>query len=168
MSDEGVLEENRLADCDLIITATGHQELNLITAVYAKGLGVKRAVALVNKDSYSRIASHLGIDVPVNPKDSLANMILRVIRRGNIRSVRSLSGGKVELIELSVDERSPVSGTLVRDIRLPADSLLVFVTRKGESIVPTGDLEIRGGDHVVVLAKRESVARIGELFGPAP
>jgi trk system potassium uptake protein TrkA len=168
VSDEGVLEETQPADYDLIITATGHQELNLITGAYAKTLGIKRAVALVSKDSYARIASHLGIDVPVSMKNSLANTILRVIRRGNVRSVHSLSGGKVELIELSVEETSPVVGQRIRDIRMPAHSLVVFVTRGGESIIPGGDLEIHSGDHVILVAQRESVKKAEDLFTPGP
>ena len=165
VSDEGVLEDVRPADHDLIITMTGNQELNLITGVYAKGLGVKRAVALVSKDSYTRIASHLGIDVTVSLKDSLANTILRVIRRGNVRSVHSLSGGKVELLELSVEKEGRLAGTRIRDIRLPADVLLVFISRDGRSLIPTGDLEIQGGDHVTLIARREAVGEVEALFG---
>lgn len=41
VSEEGVYEEGQLYGYDLIVAATGDQELNLITAVYAKTLGIK-------------------------------------------------------------------------------------------------------------------------------
>ena len=36
ISDEGVFEEEHFANSDLVIAVTGNQELNLVTAIYAK------------------------------------------------------------------------------------------------------------------------------------
>ncbi|HOT75807.1 MAG TPA: NAD-binding protein, partial [Candidatus Wallbacteria bacterium] len=49
ISEEGVFEEEQLEDYDLIITATNNEELNILSSVYAKSLGIKRAMALVTK-----------------------------------------------------------------------------------------------------------------------
>ena len=54
VSDEGMLEENGLMDYDLLISTTGNQELNLVTSMYAKSIGIKRSIALVNKTTFSR------------------------------------------------------------------------------------------------------------------
>ena len=53
VSDEGILEEGDLNNFDLLIAATDNQELNLITALYAKSIGIGRALSLVLDEQVS-------------------------------------------------------------------------------------------------------------------
>ena len=65
---------------DLLLTATGNQELNIITAMYAKKLGISRTIALVQRRGYVNMAHELGIDVVVSLNNALVNSILKIIR----------------------------------------------------------------------------------------
>lgn len=163
ISDEGIYEEGQFSDYDLIITATDDQELNIISAVYAKTLGVKRSIAVVNKNSYINIASGLGIDVTVSQNNSMVNSILKLVRRGNIRNIYSFLDGKVEVIELRV-ENSEISGSKIKDIKLPAQTLIVSLTRGQQNVFPTGDRVIRDGDYIIVIARKESISKIENIF----
>ena len=163
ISDEGIYEEGQFADYDLVIAATDNQELNIITAVYAKTLGIKRSIAVVNKNNYINIAQALGIDVTVSQKVSMVNSILKLIRRGNIKNIYSFADGKVEVIELAV-ENSLISGNSIRDIKLPPHTLIVSRTRGDENIIPDGSHTIENGDYVIVIARRESVKKIEDIF----
>jgi trk system potassium uptake protein TrkA len=53
ISDDGAFEEQHFTNSDLVIAATENQELNIVTALYAKSLGVKRSVVLVNRAGYA-------------------------------------------------------------------------------------------------------------------
>jgi trk system potassium uptake protein TrkA len=164
ISDEGFSDEQELAEADVVIATTENQELNIVNAVYAKTLGAKRSIALVKKSSYVQIATTLGIDVAISPTESMVSSILQFIRTSNVRSVHSLSGGKVEVTELSVSEGSRVRDRPLRKVKLPPDTLILSVIRGDEDIIPDGDYQFQSGDHVIVITGRESVSRIESLF----
>lgn len=163
ISDEGIYEEGHFTDYDLIITSTDNQELNIITAVYAKTLGIKRSIAVVNKNNYINIASDLGIDVTVSQKNSMVNSILKLIRKGNIKNIYSFLDGMLEVIELSV-ENPEISDSKIKKINLPPQSLIVSLTRGDQSILPDGDSTIQKGDYVIIIARKESISQIENIF----
>ncbi|KPJ87633.1 MAG: hypothetical protein AMS17_08015 [Spirochaetes bacterium DG_61] len=163
ISDEGIYEEGQLFDYDLIITTTDNQELNLIAAVYAKTIGFKRSIAVVNKNNYINIASKLGIDVTVSQKNSMVNSILKLIRKGNIRNVYNFADGMVEVIELLV-ENAPISDSRICDLKLPPQTLVVSITRGNKNILPNGNSTIQNGDHIIVIARKESILKIESIF----
>jgi trk system potassium uptake protein TrkA len=140
--------------------------MNIVTAIYAKSMGIKRAVVLVNKASYVKVASNLGIDVAVSLKHSTVNSILKFIRSGNVRSVHSISDGKVEIIEISVDDQSRTTGKKIQDIKLPQNALIVSVIRNKEHIVPSGNFAIEPHDRLIVIANKEHIDFVQELFSP--
>jgi len=166
ISDDGVFEEQHFANADLVIAATDNQELNIVTALYAKRQGVKRAVVLVNRTSYAPVAAQLGIDVPVSRKNAIVTTILRFIRSGAVRSVHAISDGRIEAIELTVAGESRAVGRAIRDLPLPGDTLIVALERDGMSLVPGGQSVIRGNDHLIIVAKKEHGDRIQETFAP--
>jgi trk system potassium uptake protein TrkA len=163
ISDEGIYEEGGFNGYDLIVTATDNQELNIITAVYAKTVGIKRSIAVVNKNNYINIAAGLGIDVTVSQKNSMVNSILKLIRKGNIKNIYSFSDGKVEVIELSV-ENSAISGKTIQEINLPPHTLVVSLTRGDKNILPDGNCTIQNGDYIIVIAQKESISKIENIF----
>jgi trk system potassium uptake protein TrkA len=163
IADEGVHEEGQFSDYDLIVAATDNQELNVISAIYAKSIGIKRAIAVVNRNSYRNIASSIGIDVTVSQKISMVNAILRLVRRGNIRNIYSFSDGWIEVIELSVDNEN-ISGSKIQDIRLPSQTLIVTLTRNDHTILPDGNSTVQKGDYLVLIARKESIGRIESIF----
>ena len=164
ISDEGIFEEERLSDYDLLIATTENQELNILTAIYAKTFGIKRSIALVRTNNYVDIATNLGIDVPVSIKNSTINTILKFIRKGNIRSVHSISGGKVEVIELTAKESGRVIGKKIKEIKFPHHSLIIYVTRGKQNIIPSGRFVIQNGDHIILISRKESIEKIEEMF----
>ncbi|MFP4114475.1 MAG: Trk system potassium transporter TrkA [Spirochaetota bacterium] len=167
ISDEGVFEEEHFGNSDLVIAVTGNQELNIVSAVYGKTCGIKRSVALVNRTNYTRIASQLGIDVPVSLKNAVVNSILKLVRRGNVRSIHSIPEGDLEVMEISVDEHSAAVGRLIREVRLPQASLIVSVLRREETFVPDGSYRLQAGDHIIVIARVEHIEQIQGLFTSA-
>ncbi len=164
ISDEGIFEEEQLYNYDLIITATDNQELNILTAVYAKSLGTKRAVSLVAKSNYLNIANNLGIDATISPKISTVDAILKFVRKGNINSVHSLFEGKAEVIEFLVDEKNPISDIPIKDLDLPENFLILSVIRNNEDFLPGGNFKIQTGDSIITIVKKESIPKVEEFI----
>jgi trk system potassium uptake protein TrkA len=140
ISDEEVSETGILEGYDLLVSATGNQELNLVSALHAKNHGVARTIALVRKASYVTMAREMGVDVTVSVTDTMVDSILRILRKGNIRSVHTIAGSDFEIIDFLVDETSPLSSQAIKDMKLPKDSLILMVHRGEDYMLPKGDL----------------------------
>ncbi len=164
ISDRNIFEEEQLNSYDLIITSTKNQELNILAAIYAKTFGIKRSIALITRSNYLTIASNLGIDSIVSPKRSSVDTILKYIRKGNIKSIHSILAGKAEVIEFIVENTNDLAGKAIREMKMPADSLVLAVTRDKQSIIPDGNFLIRSGDSMVVISSKDCIAEIHDLF----
>jgi len=164
ISNEGVLEDGDFLKYDLLIAVTENQELNLVTSLYAKSLGIDRTIALVNKNNYLNIAANLQIDTTISLSNTMVNTVLKFVRRGNIKNVHAISGGKLEIIEVSCDEDSSFFGKKIKDLKLPHDTLIIFISNGQENIIPHGDYTIQSGDHIVLITRKESIKKLDKMF----
>ena len=164
ISDEDIFEDEQLYNYDLIITTTNQQELNILAAVYAKNLGIRRAAALVNQSNYLPIAGKLGIDITVSPKKSTVDAILKFIRRGHIKSVHSLFENKAEVIEFIIPDNSRIMGKALKEINLPSDSLILTVLRNGINEIADGNTVIQTNDTVITIAMKTAIKELEEVF----
>lgn len=164
ISDESLLQEERLDRYDLVIATTGDQELNILTAVYARSLGVRHSIVLINSVNYLRVASKLDIDSTVSPKAGSVDAILRILRKGTVKAMFSIFDGAAEVLEYLVDPASPVAGKALMHAGLPADTIIVAVVRDGRDTMPQGGFILQAGDTVIVITKRASIPQIEVLF----
>ncbi len=164
VTEDHFQDDEYLEGIDLLVSATNNQELNLITSIYAKTLGVRKALALVKRNSYRSMARNLNVDMTVCLNDTVVNTILKHIRKGNIKNVHALPGGRLEVIEFRVSEKSSLNGKNLSSIKLPGNSLIIFISRGGEDIIPSGETIIRSDDHLVMILERKSISRIESLI----
>lgn len=164
ISDEKMPDHELYQGLDLLVATTANQELNIVSAVYAKARGTKRSIALVNKASYVPIATGLDIDVALSPADSMVSTILKYIRRANVQSLHSIAGGDLDVFEVTVEAGSVAIGRSIENLKLPKRSLVVSVMRKGEHIVPSGQFVIEGADDLIVIADKESIPALESTF----
>ncbi|OQX28899.1 MAG: hypothetical protein B0D92_06490 [Spirochaeta sp. LUC14_002_19_P3] len=162
ISDEEVGETGLLEGCDLLVSATGNQELNIISSMFAKTYGVTRTISLVRKAAYVSMAQKMGIDVTVSVTDTMVDSILSILRRGNIRSIYTIAGSDYEIIDFHLNAKSPLVGSMVKDIKLPKDSLILVVHRGETYHLPGGDFEIIPDDRIVVIMPQDSVEKLEE------
>jgi trk system potassium uptake protein TrkA len=164
ITNEEIWEEEVLKDYDLVITSTGNQELNLITSMYAKKVGVLRSIALVQTRAYKNIAESLGIDVSISINNVLVNTILKVIRKGNIKSIHNISGSPFEIIEFELSQTSSLSYKQIKSLKLPKETLIIHVSRGDTNIIPHGALALEPNDQVVLITRKDAVKRLESIF----
>jgi trk system potassium uptake protein len=164
ITQEEIWEEELLKDYDLVISTTGNQELNLITGMYAKKEGAARSISLVETIAYRRISESLGIDVSVSINDVLVNTILKVIRKGNIKSIYNISGSPFEIIEFEISPASSLCNKIIKNIKLPKETLIILISREEMNIIPHGDLSIEPNDHMVVITRSDTIKRLESIF----
>lgn len=164
ISNEGFFEDENLSAFDLMISLTGSPELNIMTGVYGKSLGVKRIMAVVKKNNYRRICSALDVDVVISKMNSVVSSIVKLVRKGDVRRVYSFADSDLEATELSIDENSSAVGVPIKDLKLPSDVLILFISRNGESFIPLGLDAFQPGDLVAIITAKKSQRILEKLM----
>lgn len=153
-TDVDFLIEERIGDVDAVVTALETDEQNLLMAVLAKQLGADRTIAVVQTGAYAGFFEAVGIDVAVNPRQIIAEEIVRFAHDTRAEKISLIEGVEAQVLELEVTSQSSLAERTVEDVATSLPGPVVFgaITRKGEYIVPRGDTVLSVGDHVVLLA----------------
>lgn len=163
--NENIFEEEQLDTYDLMITLTSDQELNILSAIYAKSQGIKRAIALARNPKYLSVATTLGIDAVINPKTSAVNKIMTFLRsKNNVKNIYSLFNDQAEVIEFKVSKSNRIVNKPIKKIKMPKDSLIIAVIRENKNYVPDGEFIINPSDTIIVITKKESCPQVDQLF----
>lgn len=162
--DKDILDEASVADAEAMIAVTNDDETNILGSLLAKRYGCERVITLVNNDAYSPLVGPLGVDALVSPRSTIVATIMRHVRRGKIINLHNLRNGFAEIIEAEVSENSSILNMSIRDLILPHEVLVAGVVRDDEFFVPDGDMVIKVGDHVIMLASREQARNVEKLF----
>jgi len=166
-TDESLLQEEMIEDVDLFCAITNNDGTNLIAAGLAKKLGAKKAICLINNNSYLKLLDGTEIDLAIQPKLETLGGILKHVRKGDVVGVSSVCGGSAEAIE-AIAHRSKntpsVVGLRVDQINLPEGVILGALIRGGEVIAIHHDTVFAEGDHVVMFALDKKLIRAIEGY----
>lgn len=162
--DQALLREAEVQDADLLVALTNQDQANILSSIMAKRLGCKSNMVLINNSAYQEFIHTVGIDSYVSPKNVTISKILQQVRRGRIRSVHSVYDGQAEIIEAEALETSPLVGSPLRDIHLPAGLRVGAIYRDGKVLKPHGDLQIRRNDRVIMFATSEAIKYVEQMF----
>ena len=160
---EAMLEEG-LANMDAFVAVTGRSETNILTAMLAKRMGVKKVIAEVENMNYINLAESIGIDTIINKKLVTASNIFRFTMSTDVQAIKCLMGSDAEVLEFIVKPNSPATKNRIRDLGLPEDVIVGGIVRGDKVFIAVGSTEINAYDRVVVFAMPASVARIATFF----
>jgi trk system potassium uptake protein TrkA len=162
-----LLRDAEVSRADWLLAVTGQDEVNLTACELAETMGAKRVLARLNDPRNRATFDALGVPV-VAVTDLISQLISREIDFFHLERIALLARGRISLIEVEVvPEAEP---RRVADLGLPAQTVLVAVTRDGEETVeiPRGDTVINPGDRVlVVTAVQEESAVRAALHRPS-
>ncbi|HEU4363634.1 MAG TPA: TrkA family potassium uptake protein [Mycobacterium sp.] len=148
------LQECGLETCDVVITATGDDKVNLAVALLAKiEFGVARVVARVNDARNQWLFDEAwGIDVAVSTPRAMVAGVEGAIDVGHLVQLMGLRRGQVNLTKLTLPEDNPLIGQRVCDLVLPENTALVTVLRDGSVILPRAEDRLQAGDEMLFAA----------------
>ncbi|MBI2620566.1 MAG: Trk system potassium transporter TrkA [Ignavibacteriales bacterium] len=162
--DLDLLATEGILDMDAYIAVTRDEEDNIISCLMAKHLGVKKAIAHVEKLDYIPLANAIGIDALVNKKLSAANEILKFVRKGQIVSVATLHGVDAEVIEMVAQKGAAVTKKPLKDLRFPDGAIIGCVIHNGSVSIPVGSTRINPLDRVVVFTLPAALREVEKFF----
>lgn len=153
--------------CDVLISVAQSDELNLICCMIGKQLGAKHTIARVRDPRYLKqtdfMSKNLGIDMIVNPEHEAAREAARLIRFPAAMKLEKFAQGRVEVVEIHIGDKHPLSGIALKDFRnkFNTNVLICAAVRGGEAIIPSGNYVVQAGDIISVAGSR---ADVNDLF----
>lgn len=159
-----ILKEADVKKSDFFVAATGNDEVNLLSSVYAKDHGVKKIISRLNNTQHKDIFERLNIKT-VNPEESATRLMARTIIRPKVQQLAIFDKGDAEIIEILV-KNSDLLYIPISEIEnnTPKFKILTIYSKE-DIIIPTNDTTIGFEDRVVVLVKSEYVDEIRDYFG---
>ncbi len=152
------LEDAKLQECEVVISATGDDKVNLVVSLLAKTeFSVRRVVARINHPANEWLFNESwGVDVAVSTPRVLAALVEEAVSVGDVVRLFTLREGQANLIEVTLPVGAPCAGVPLRDVQLPQDAAMVAIIRGSRVIVPTPDEPLEPGDELLFVALPEA------------
>jgi trk system potassium uptake protein TrkA len=174
-TDQEVLKEAGLRGSDMLIAASGVDEVNIIACLFAAKLGVKRKIARVRAPGYYKHDSilkpiDLGIDLFIHPEEEVSGEIVRLLMRSTASEIIEFEGGKILMLGMKVDPTFPYINKQLKDMGTAEQRRhfrILAVLKGDKTIIPTGDDYISKNDQVFVVTERDYLPELLKLAGKA-
>jgi trk system potassium uptake protein TrkA len=164
-----ILEEAGAGRCRVFAAVTGRDEDNLVACQTVKArFSTPKTIARVSDPHNEDLYRALGVDATVSATTLIESVIERELPTLQIRTLLQLKGGGLSILELVLQESSPVVDRPLRDIVLPRDCNVVAILRGARTVVPRGDTTFKPADKVLVLVGKDSERTLEELILGAP
>ena len=160
---EAMLEEG-LSNMDAFVAVTGRSETNILAAMLAKRMGVKKVIAEVENLNYINLAESIGIDTIINKKLVTASSIFRFTMSTDVQAIKCLTGSDAEVLEFIVKPNAPATKARIRDLDFPEDAIIGGIVRGDKVFIAVDSMSIAPYDRVVVFSMPESVGTVGYFF----
>jgi len=156
------LDLGGISRADLVAAVTGDDEDNLVICDIARYRGVGRTIARINNPRNELLFRKRGIETTISATQAVLAQIEQELPTQMMIPLLQLHSG-LELVEIKLPETSPVAGRSVREVLLPAESLIsLIVDPGGVSRMPSGDTRLNAGDALVVVSRKESLDMLRE------
>ena len=162
------LHEAGLANCDVVVAATGDDKANLVLSLLAKTeFGVPRTVARVNNPKNEWMFDEAwGVDVAVSTPRLMTALVEEAVSVGDLVRIFTFAQGSSTMVELTLPEDSPYAGKRVGDVPWPTDSVLVGIIREDHPIAPSRDDSLEAHDELLLLATPEVEDALEAMLSP--
>ena len=167
-----VLRQAGVMEADMLIAATGPEEVNLLCCTTAHAINPNlHTIARVRNPEYTeqifRMRELFGLSMLINPENQAATEIERLLKYPGFLRRDTFAKGRTEIVELRVDAKSKLCNVKLADLRaiVKCKVLVCAVLRSGAAITPGGDFVLREGDRLFITALSENLTTLLKNLG---
>ena len=161
-TDLELLNEEDIADSDVVVSVTNNDEKNLLCSLLVKQLGVKRVISRVSKTANAELFEKVGVDVSISTQTAALNEIKSSLCGTNIGILATVEQGKGEVLTILLPDKFKTAK--IMELKLPAKGIVGIVQRRNRIIIPNGVTQITGGDNLIIFTLSENAPAIREYF----
>jgi trk system potassium uptake protein TrkA len=159
-------------EADLLVAATGKDEINLLCCTTAHGINPHlHTIARIRNPEYTdqiyALRHVFGLSMVINPERQAATEIDRLLKYPGFLRRDTFAKGKAEIVELRIDGKCKlcnVSMTALNNV-IGCKVLVCGVLRNGHAIAPNGNFTLREGDRIFVTAPTENLTQLLKSMG---
>ncbi len=160
-----VLEKAGIIRSDFVIAVTGDDEDNIIISQLAKEkYDVQNVIARVNNPRNQATFDLLGIKPTISNVSTILSLVEHHLPHHHLLSLLNFEEENIEMVELALEEDSKVAGRKIKELQLPQGMLLILIFREHEVVIPHGEIELRGGDRLIIIAEKGSGPGLSSLM----
>jgi trk system potassium uptake protein TrkA len=163
-TDRDFLIEQGVPLADAFIASTESDELNILSGLLAKNLGIPRNLVLVNNPGNIPLAEAVGVDVAASPPLLTARKIARFVLHGGAISAALLGGEQIQAIEFVTGPTAPIAQQKIKEAGLPKGAICGAIIRNNTVIIPPDDNTVQPGDHVIIISPLPLIPAVEKLF----
>ena len=167
-ADEELLRQENIDAMELFCSLTNEDEANILSAMLAKRLGARRAMAIVNRAAYIDLIESSVLDIAISPRLATVSALLSHVRRGDVKAAHSLRRGAAEVIEAVAHgdrDTSRIVGRTLQKIKLPEGATIGAVMRDDKLLRLDAETVIAEGDHVIIfMVDKRRIPDVEKLF----
>ena len=153
------LSEAGIERAQVLIAVTGSDETNLLCCLIARRMnGALHTIPRVRNPEYLEqielMREDFGVSLTLNPDKDAATEIYKAIKLPGFLKRESFAKGKVEIVELRIEEGSPLANASMKDLNkiMGCKVLVCAITRGEKTFIPGGADVIMAEDHIFVTA----------------
>lgn len=167
-----VLKTAGIMKADLLIAATGHDEINMLCCMTAHAMNPAiHTIARIRNPEYSdqmyAMRDFFALSYTVNPEKQAAKEIERLIKYPGFLHRDTFAKGRVEIVELKIDENSKLCDVALNDLNniVKCKVLVCTVIRNNEVITPRGDFILKEDDRIYITAPTNELSAFLKNLG---
>jgi len=172
-ASQEVLKEAGIDETDMIIGASGADEINIFACMIAAKYNVKLKAARVRSPEYYSSNSifkpgELGVDLFIHPEEEVAEEILRLLMRATATEIIEFEKGKMLVVGIKLDKRCPYLNKQLKEMgteELRKKFRVVAILKNNKTIIPTGEDYINNNDHLFVATRIEHLTDLLKMTG---
>ena len=166
-----VLAENNVADCELFLALTSHDNTNLVAASIAKSMGAKTTIARVHAsiergEWLFNYREHFGIDHFFSTERLAAVELAKFVRNPEGMVTEEIARGRIELQQLKVSPSSPLLDQPIAELSIPTGVRIAAIYRNLGNLIPGGDDQLEADDVVTLFGEPARISEITPLMNP--
>jgi len=159
-----LLNEEGLSNMDTFIAVTGNSEINILSCILAKKMGVKKTIAEIENIDYIDLGESMGIDTIINKKLITASRIFKFTLSAEVETMKCLTGSDADVLEYIAKPDSKITKGSLKSIDFPKDAIVGGIIRGEKAFIAKGNTRIMADDRVVVFALPPAVKKLDNFF----
>lgn len=167
-ADEDLLRQENIDSMELFCSLTNADEANILSAMLAKRLGARRAMAIVNRPAYVDLIESDVLDIAISPRVSTVGALLSRVRRGDVVAAHSLRRGVAEAIEAVAHgdpKTSKLVGRRLNEIKLPEGATIGAILRDDALVPLDNEAVVQDQDHIIIFViDKRRIPEVEKLF----
>lgn len=170
-----ILKDAHVKYCDMLISVTSSEAVNITVCVLAKQLGAKRTIARISNSEFLENQGELGftrfgIDELISPEALASREIELLLDQAAFSDTYEFENGALTMIGVNLSRNATFVGKTVKEaarIFPELNFVPIAIQRFGTqyTLIPRGDTQFKEGDQVYFVTLEDGVKELYKLTG---